>query len=341
MEEETKNFFKAWLVVFISLSYTYFISSKIPKGIFRFISLIPIFYQFILLPLSIYRPIPSVILSGFITWIANSKLLLYTFNLGPLSTYQSQSSFLRFIIFGAFPIKIKENTSKDQKGSLGHPPKNVLPLNFWSKTIIFIIFYYYYIYHHKKNMIILACLLYLFIDIVLSFCHSFVGSTLGLELDPPFDEPYISTSLQDFWGNRWNLMISDALRHTVYFPVKLTAVKLVGRMWAPSIAVMACFVVSGLMHEVIYYNVTRVPPTWEVTWFFIMHGVCVLLEMAVKRNLGPEWRLHWAISGPLTVGFVMGTGFWLFFPPLIRNHVDVKAIDDIMEFGICLKEVIM
>ncbi|CAO2835792.1 unnamed protein product [Amaranthus hypochondriacus] len=175
--------------------------------------------------------------------------------------------------------------------------------------------------------------MYLFIDIVFGVCDLFVGSTLGLELDPPSDEPYLSTSLQDFWGKRWNRMISDTLRHTVYLPVKSTAVKLVGSRWAPLPGVMASFVVSGLMHELIYYNMTRVTPTWEVTWFFVLHGVCVVLEMVVKRSLGQKWRLHWAISGPLTVGFVMGTGFWLFFPQLLRNHVDVKATEDIMCLG--------
>ncbi|KAL2944936.1 Long-chain-alcohol O-fatty-acyltransferase [Bienertia sinuspersici] len=136
-------------------------------------------------------------------------------------------------------------------------------------------------------------------------------------------------------------MISDVLRHTIYRPIRSSAMRFVGHRWAQVTGVMASFVVSGLMHELIYYYVTRVKPTWEVTWFFVLHGVCVVLEMGVKRNLGQKWRLHWAISGPLTVGFVMVTGFWLFFPQVIRNHVDVRATEDIMEFGNYLKELIV
>ncbi|KNA19370.1 hypothetical protein SOVF_062260 [Spinacia oleracea] len=190
-------------------------------------------------------------------------------------------------------------------------------------------------------MVVFCCLMYLAIDIAFGVCDLLVVYTLGLELEPPSDEPYLSTSLQDFWGRRWNRMVSDALRHTVYEPVRSTVVKLVDHMWAQLTGVMATFVVSGLMHELVYYYATRASPTWEVTWFFVLHGVCVGLEMAVKRGLGQKWSLHWAISGPLTVGFVMGTGFWLFFPQLMRNHVDVKATQDIMDFGKYLKEVMI
>ncbi|KMT12868.1 hypothetical protein BVRB_4g089600 [Beta vulgaris subsp. vulgaris] len=187
--------------------------------------------------------------------------------------------------------------------------------------------------------------MYLFIDIIFGVCDLLVGSTLGLELESsPSDEPYLSTSLQDFWGRRWNRMISDILRHTVYKPIKSTFENVLGlkwASWAPVMGVMSAFVVSGLMHELIFFYVTRATPTWEVTWFFVLHGVCVVLEMIVKRCLGQKWKLHWAVSGPLTVGFVMVTGFWLFFPQIWRNQVDIKATEDIMSFGKYLKDVVM
>ena len=159
-----------------------------------------------------------------------------------------------------------------------------------------------------------------------------------MELEPPSDEPYLSTSLQDFWGRRWNRMISDALRRTIYSPVRSMATKFVGRRWAPIAAVMATFAVSGLMHELTYYYVTRVNPTWEVMRFCVLHGGCVVLEMMVKRALGPKWRLHWAVSGPLTVGFVMATGYWLFFPQVLRNNVDTKGTEDVIAVAKLFKE---
>ena len=41
--------------------------------------------------------------------------------------------------------------------------------------------------------------------------------------------------------------------------------------------------VAGAVHELIYYHVTRVPPMWKVTCFFVLHGVCTVAEVAVKK----------------------------------------------------------
>ncbi|XP_057249811.1 long-chain-alcohol O-fatty-acyltransferase [Beta vulgaris subsp. vulgaris] len=329
IEEETQKFSKACLVVLACLCYSFFIPSKLPKGKIRLFSLLPIFSLFTILPLSLSRPIPITIISWFITWLANSKLLLYSFNLGPLST---QKSLINFILIAALPIKIK------RKDPLHCTPQNtrILPPNNWVRSFFFILFVV--IYDFTKSWIMFGFALFLFIDLCFAICAFLVGP-FGLELEEPSDEPYASSSLQDFWGKRWNRMVSDTLRHTVYKPIRLTFVKFVGLKWAQVMATMATFFVSGLVHELMYYNVSRVRPTWEVTCYFLLHGVCVVIEMALKRELGLKLNLHWAISGPLTVGFVMTTGYWLFFPPLWRNHIDAESIEDIKTFGKNLKMV--
>lgn len=91
---------------------------------------------------------------------------------------------------------------------------------------------------------------------------------------------------------------------------------------------LAAFTVSGLMHEVIYYYLTRVTPTWEVTWFFLLQGVCTAAEVAAKKASAGRWQFPPAVTRPLTVVFVAVTSFWLFFPQLLRNHVDVKTIGE-------------
>lgn len=124
-------------------------------------------------------------------------------------------------------------------------------------------------------------------------------------------------------------MATNTLRDTVYRPVRsaLTTGGL-GKKWALPPAMVATFVVSGLMHELLFFYITRVSPTWEVTWFFVLQGACVAVEIAAKKAFAGRWQLHWAVSGPLTVGFVSVTGFWLFFPPLVRNGADVRAIGE-------------
>ncbi|GAU29546.1 hypothetical protein TSUD_152960 [Trifolium subterraneum] len=171
--------------------------------------------------------------------------------------------------------------------------------------------------------------MYLGIELVLALCAAPVRTLFGFEIEPQFNEPYLSTSLQDFWGHRWNLMVTRTLRLIVYDPIRHIIKSNVGSMWGNYIATLATFIVSGLMHEIIYYYLTRAPPTWEVTWFFVLHGVCTSVEVAVKKIvLRRGLWLHRVISGPLTLAFLAVTGNWLFFPQLERNGVVRKAIGE-------------
>ncbi|WCJ33019.1 MBOAT (membrane bound O-acyl transferase) family protein [Euphorbia peplus] len=321
-QEELKSLIKVWIMATTSLSYSYLITSKFPKGILRLLSLLPIFYLFFLLPFSL----SSFHLGGptafFLVWLANSKLLLFAFDLGPLSS-PPPSNLIHFISLASLPIKLNPNLNANSKS-----PVLLLPI----KLLIILLLFHSYNYKHLIHPhLILACYclhLYLELEIVLAISAIPARAFSGFELEPQFNEPYLSTSLQDFWGRRWNLMVTSILRPTVYYPVRSCFRALFGPKWASSLAILATFVVSGLMHELIYFYLTRVSPTWEVTCFFVLHGVCVAFEVAVKRVIKDKWRLEPVISGPLTVVFVGLTAVWLFFPQLIRNKMDDKAISE-------------
>ncbi|KAK9046258.1 hypothetical protein V6N11_052151 [Hibiscus sabdariffa] len=281
MEAELESIIKVWILALISLSYCFYLSSKLPSGVSRLISLVPVFILFLYLPLI---TISSAHLAGltafFLSWLANFKLLLFAFDQPPLSP--PPPTLFRFISLASLPIKPKRATPS--------PKINLV--------------------RHKSSVPTRAI--------------------FGFELEPQFNEPYLASSLQDFWGHRWNLMVTSILRPTVYYPIRRISARVLGPVWVSLPAIVAVFVVSGLMHELIYYYLTRVAPTWEVTWFFILHGVALAVEVAVKKVLVlPErLRLHPAVSGALTLGFVAVTAFWLFFPQLLRNGVDDRIIGD-------------
>ncbi|KAK4484784.1 hypothetical protein RD792_007378 [Penstemon davidsonii] len=111
---------------------------------------------------------------------------------------------------------------------------------------------------------------------------------------------------------------SSLVHETIYKPVR----PVLGRDWA----IVMGFLVSGLMHELLLWYVTRVVPTWETTTCFFVQGVSVVVELRLKLVSG--WRLPWFVSGPLTLGFVVGMHFWLFLPPIIRNGGDLRVIED-------------
>ncbi|MCL7028978.1 hypothetical protein MKW94_020582 [Papaver nudicaule] len=174
--------------------------------------------------------------------------------------------------------------------------------------------------------------LYFITEIYLVFSASLALLILGLhDLEPQFIDPFISTSLQDFWGRRWNLMVTNILWLTVYLPIRSFCSRILGRKWATLPAILLTFLVSGLMHELIVYYVTRVYPTWEVTCFFVIQGVCIALGSIVKKtNLvsHDRFQLHPWISGPLITAFLGVNVICFYFPPLLRNRIDDRAIGE-------------
>ncbi|PHU12976.1 hypothetical protein BC332_19906 [Capsicum chinense] len=276
----------------------------------------------------------------FITWLANFKLTLFAFDQGPLvinapAANAKKLSLLVFICIATLPLRAK------QHGFTSNFNRKI-PLNLAAECVILaacmeMILRATSEMHHKLVLIVYCVMIFLVIDILVAFSSFIIKYFVGLEveLDPPSNEPYFSTSLQDFWGRRWNLTVTNMLRLSVYNPVRWVVVVVVGKeraRWAQRVAMLATFLVSGLMHELIFYYVNNVRPSWEMTGFFALHGLCVVVETDVKRVLKDTWRLSGLVSGPLTIGFVMVTSFGLFFPPLIRNGADVKLLE---EFVFC------
>ncbi|KAK3223884.1 hypothetical protein Dsin_010909 [Dipteronia sinensis] len=107
--------------------------------------------------------------------------------------------------------------------------------------------------------------IYLLLEMTLALVSALVGSLLALELEPTFNEPCLSTSLQDFWGRRWNLVATNILRLTVYEPTKKMFTNVFGHRWATSPAVVTTFLASGLIHELMFYHMVRMKPTGEMT----------------------------------------------------------------------------
>ncbi|XP_027065004.1 long-chain-alcohol O-fatty-acyltransferase-like [Coffea arabica] len=329
MGVEIQNFVKVWTAAVWSQFYTYYVVSRIPSGLLtRLVSLVPIFYLFIILPLSLssfHLGAPTVL---YLVWLANFKLLLFAFNLGPLSSHPPLS-LPHFIATALLPIKDKDDpthfrpsSSNDAQNSSikRRPPSQITPeimrkrrqfkiIRFTIKLVVLVtaISLYRYRAHLHPCFVtaIYCCHMYLGIEFVLALTAVPVRAILGLELARQFNEPYLATSLQDFWGRRWNLIVSTILRQIVYDPVKSIFTPKLGRNSSLAVATLATFLVSG---------------------------ICVTLEIYVKKAVAGRWRLHRAASGLLTVGFVGVTSAWLFFPQLIRYGVDQRVIEECHAF---------
>ncbi|CAN7122229.1 unnamed protein product [Brassica rapa subsp. narinosa] len=260
----------------------------------------------------------------FLSWLANFKLMLFAFDQGPL--YPLPANLYRFICYACFPIKIRQSPSPS-----GIANKPIPKFVFAVKILIFGVLLHIYEYSDslpRFAVLSIYCLhIYLELELVLVIVGAVISTLLGCDIEPVFNEPYLATSLQDFWSRRWNLMVSAVLRSTVHIPVQRFCTRFLGPDAAVLVGVMASFLVSGLMHELIYFYAIRLPPTWEVTCFFVLHGVATTVEIAVKRTV--RWSPpHRAVSGLGVLVFVSVTGVWLFLPQLLRNNVHERAISE-------------
>ncbi|KAG2310644.1 hypothetical protein Bca4012_025147 [Brassica carinata] len=315
MDGEIIGFVIVWILAVISVSYCYYISSRIKAGVFRLISVLPVCAFFQLLPLFFSYLHLSICIAVFLSCLASAKLVLFSFDQGSL--FPLPSNIFRFICFTCLPVKAQQNRN----------PKNQIPRwLFPIKVAMFAVVLHMYDYKQYMSPVVLLVLyvlhVYLELDIVLMLVKFFVFITLGCDLEPQANEPYLSTSLQDFWGRRWNLMVTAILRPAIFFPVRQFCRGLMTSDWATFLALLSTFVASGVAHEVFFFALTFEMPTGEVTFFFVLHGVCTAAEVAVKRTaFVRRWGVSPVLSRLLTVGFVVVTSGWLLFPTLARSNM--------------------
>jgi hypothetical protein len=162
---------------------------------------------------------------------------------------------------------------------------------------------------HPSIVMLLYCShIYLFFEIVLAMVGALARALLGVDLEPHFNEPsaiplHLTRRLLGQEVEPHGLMVADILRLTLYD----AAARVVGPKWGPLPAMFANFVVMGLMHELIFYYLGRARPTWEVTCFFLLHGLCLTAEVVLKNavDLGPldgqilHGYLHLAVPSPV------------------------------------------
>ncbi|XP_030552996.1 acyl-CoA--sterol O-acyltransferase 1-like [Rhodamnia argentea] len=341
METEVHNFVFVWISVVAALIYCRYISDLVPVGPKRLLLFLPVILLFLLLPLRLTTISLGGLTAFFVAWLCNFKLLLLACGKGPLAPPSPPLSLPLFVAVASLPIKISPSAgaAASKNGGGGDGLKS--PANYVAKCLLVASLFPLYqqsdYVHEKVMMVAYSIHMYIGLEVALAAVGTVAGRLIGAAVEPQFDEPYLATSLQDFWGRRWNLMVTSILRPSVYDPVWSASGHLVGRRWATLPAVLATFAVSALMHELIFYYIGRKEPAWVVTWFFLLHGVAVAAEVAAKKALrSTRWRLPAEASRPLTVGFVVVTGFWLFLPPLLRCDAVGKGRREtiaVIEFG--------
>lgn len=309
-----------YLAVAAFVLYARASSSLLRPGLPRLVALLPVFPVLASAPLAFSS---SAILRGlagfFLAWLCSFKVALFTVGRGPLDP---ALPLLPFLFTALLPVKLRpaSNNKATAKSSFSLVSCTV-------KVAIIAAVVRLYEFNDQLHLYARLALYgvhtYCFLDLLLP-CIAAAGGALGMEMEPQFDRPYLATSLRDFWGRRWNLMVSAILRPSVYEPVR-------ARAGNAAAGVLATFLVSGLMHEaMVYYLSLRWPPNGEMAVFFVLHGVCCVAEEWFVRR----WKARGCPSPPRAVAtllvwaFVVGTSFWLFFPALCKDGVEEKLLQE-------------
>ncbi|PWA36660.1 hypothetical protein CTI12_AA597720 [Artemisia annua] len=316
MGGEVYNLIVDLSIALASLVYSHSVGMLISKGTARFLALFPVICVFVCLPLNLKTIIFAGPISFLLSWLGSFKLILYAFGQGPLSTDPALTLY-HFIFAACLPIKIirnQENASHQikKKSYIDYAPKVIL-------FILSIIGYGYKDYFHPLVTICFIAYSFVFMFVVsFNMIALLVGTILGVKLEPQFDEPHRATSVQNYWGKRWNLVVSDILRLIVYNPARAIFSYFFPERWVSVPAVMTTFLVSGIMHEMMFYHLGLYRPTWEVTWYFILQGLWIGMEIVIKKTLGKRLELPPILAWLITMTFLTLTTHWLFFPSFLR-----------------------
>jgi hypothetical protein len=132
---------------------------------------------------------------------------------------------------------------------------------------------------------------------------------LNIKVDSNFDNPYLAITFGEFWGRRWNLVVSNLLKETIYIPV----LKLSGAN--RFLAVISSFFASACMHELMFYYLTG---SFPFVWFkfFFVNGIFCIIESIVRPILLRNFKwgaFFWRVNTTLVLLYVSKM---LFFSPL-------------------------
>ena len=139
---------------------------------------------------------------------------------------------------------------------------------------------------------------------------SLLWRSIGVDARPIMDFPLRSTSLSEFWGERWNLGFRQLSYDLIFRPL----LKICGA----DVAGFLVFLASGLIHDFVISFPARggygLP-----TAYFILQGVGVIIE---RSDFGKRLALRNGLKGWLfTAVFTIAPVFWLFHPLFVLRVI--------------------
>ena len=148
---------------------------------------------------------------------------------------------------------------------------------------------------------------YALVEFLKDFIH-FCFLASGAAMRPIHETPIAARSLRDFWGKRWNRLVSAWLYRFVFLPL--------ARQHRPDLGLFCAFFVSGAMHAWLAMVALGTFAAFEMAVFFGLQGVFILAE---DRFHVHAWPVPLARAWTLTI--LLATSPLIICPSLCIFHL--------------------
>ena len=139
--------------------------------------------------------------------------------------------------------------------------------------------------------------------------------------------PFLAQSVREFWGRRYNLLVSTLLKESIFDPLRRTG------MCSSSLAALMSFLMSGLLHGHVAMAGFGVSSPLPAFLFFLLQGIACFVEVncpftppkPVKCLLTQGFLL---ITAPLYLGLFTRAGpkFYELNKPLLYDSPWIPKI---------------
>ena len=158
----------------------------------------------------------------------------------------------------------------------------------------------------SSKELLIAILFYsfqIYIDFA-AYCDIALGAAglFGIELSENFRQPYLATSIGEFW-RRWHITLSSWLRDYIYIPLGGNRVSRARHY----LNIMVTFLVSGLWHGA----------NWTFVIWGGLHGIFQLFEIdgrQTRQIVDDRFGTRWWVQALRTLWtFTLASFAWVFF----------------------------
>lgn len=132
----------------------------------------------------------------------------------------------------------------------------------------------------------------------------------GFDAEPIMNRPHLGTSLANFWGQRWNRAFQCLTWQYLFTPLR--------KRMPAAVALWVCFLVSGLIHEL----VITVPARGGYggpTVYFLLQALGLMAERNFRTRVRPWMMRVW------TLGVVLLPAGLLFPPEFVLRIMQPKV----------------